>query len=79
MVDCIGPRTPMSENPVDLVWLIAGAALAALFGLAGPVLAVYAVRRRYPVFGAVFGVLASSCSASWPSRPGSPLDRPLAS
>jgi hypothetical protein len=28
----------MSENPVDLVWLIAGGALAAVFGLAGLVL-----------------------------------------
>jgi hypothetical protein len=48
----------MSENPPDLVWLVAGAALAAVFGLAGLVLAVYAVRRRYPVLSAVFGVLA---------------------
>ena len=32
--------------------------LAAGFGLAGLVLAVYAVRRRYPVLGVVFGVLA---------------------
>ena len=45
----------MFENP--LVWLIA-AALAAVFGLAGLVLAVYAVRRRRPVLGALFGVLA---------------------
>jgi hypothetical protein len=48
----------MSENPVDLVWLIAGAVLAAVFGLAGLVLAVYTVRRQYPALGAVLGVLA---------------------
>ena len=47
----------MFENSLDLVWVIA-AALAAVFGLAGSVLAVYAVRRRRPVLGAVFGVLA---------------------
>ena len=47
----------MFENPLDPVWLLAGAALAA-FGLAGSVAAVYAVRRRRPVLGAVFGVLA---------------------
>ena len=46
----------MFENPLDPVWLVA--VLAAGFGLAGLVLAVYAVRRRYPVLGVVFGVLA---------------------
>ena len=45
-----------SENPLDLVWLIAGA-LAAVFGLASLVLAVDAVRRRYPGIVTVFGVL----------------------
>ena len=53
-----GREPLMSENSVDLVWLIAGGALAAVFGLAGLVLAAYAVRRRYPVLGAVLGVLA---------------------
>ena len=48
----------MFENPFDPVWLVAGAALAAVFGLAGLVLAVYAVRRRRPVLGVVLGVLA---------------------
>ena len=48
----------MFENPLDRVWLVAGAALAAVFGLAGLVLAVYAVRRRRPVLGVVLGVLA---------------------
>ena len=31
-----------------------------MFGLAGLVLAAYAVRRRYPVLGAVLGVLAAA-------------------
>ena len=53
-----GSPPAMFENPLDPVWLVAGAALAAMFGLAGSVLAVYAVRRRRPVLGAVFGVLA---------------------
>ena len=48
----------MFENPLDPVWLVAGAALAAVFGLAGLVLAIYAVRRRRPVLGVVLGVLA---------------------
>ena len=42
-----------------------------MFGLAGLVLAAYAVRRRYPVLGAVLGVLAAAVLASWSSRPGS--------
>ena len=46
----------MFENPLDLVWLIA-AALAAVFGIASLVLAVDAVRRRYPGIVTVFGVL----------------------
>jgi hypothetical protein len=46
------------ENPLDPIWLLAGAVLAAMFGLASSVLALYAVRRRRPVLGAVFGVLA---------------------
>ena len=46
----------MFENPLDPAWLVA--VLAAGFGLAGLVLAVYTVRRRYPVLGVVFGVLA---------------------
>jgi Ca2+/Na+ antiporter len=49
--------TTMSENPLDLVWLIAGA-LAVAFGLASLVLAIDAVRRRYPGIVTVFGVLA---------------------
>jgi Ca2+/Na+ antiporter len=47
----------LSENPLDLVWLIAGA-LAVVFGLASLVLAIDAVRRRYPGIVTVFGVLA---------------------
>ena len=54
----------MFENPLDPVWLVAGAALAAVFGLAGLVLAIYAVRRRRPVLGVVLGVLAVAVLAA---------------
>ena len=46
----------MFENPLALVWLIDGA-LVAVFALAGMVLTIDAVRRRYPGIVDVFGVL----------------------
>jgi hypothetical protein len=54
----------MFENPLDLVWLIAGA-LAAVFGLASLVLAVDAVRRQYPGIVDVFGVLVLIVAAGF--------------